>query len=356
MFFDKKLSKSSEFHYLEPGLYPSITDIVVKLTSWTLSCTVTEIFYTSKIMKLIWKWQKTSHFWQNKFISWATLTYSTSGALYWTKQLLIIKTNSVKNGCFFLISFFRLYPGVKKSFENNSVRKNLFLSACFCWDSRLSLREMDQKYKFGGTIGYGDSYLESLFHDFKVFRLHAVLHDAAGAVRAQSGKGPGYCYMIGRVPNSCLLGHVTGRLFCLYLNLFLPSIFNSLDFWSSMSLIVLDMKLTEKNIIKELGLYVDGSVQGFSFCPPKAFKPNKQMTCNTTQLHGIAWTQLESGDKIRISKYDLPFRKGYKTQFTKEVFEIVAISSRKPPTYTVKDEQDEIIRGKLYQKELVKVI
>ena len=28
MFFDKKLSKSSELYYLEPGLYPSITDIV----------------------------------------------------------------------------------------------------------------------------------------------------------------------------------------------------------------------------------------------------------------------------------------------------------------------------------------
>ena len=28
MFFDNKLSKSSEFYYLEPGLYPSITDIV----------------------------------------------------------------------------------------------------------------------------------------------------------------------------------------------------------------------------------------------------------------------------------------------------------------------------------------
>ena len=27
-FFDKTLSKSSEFYYLEPGLYPSITDIV----------------------------------------------------------------------------------------------------------------------------------------------------------------------------------------------------------------------------------------------------------------------------------------------------------------------------------------
>ena len=28
MFFDKELSKSSGFYYLEPGLYPSITDIV----------------------------------------------------------------------------------------------------------------------------------------------------------------------------------------------------------------------------------------------------------------------------------------------------------------------------------------
>ena len=66
--------------------------------------------------------------------------------------------------------------------------------------------------------------------------------------------------------------------------------------------------------------------------------------------------KFESGDRVRISKYALPFRKGYKPQFTKEVFEVVAISSRKPPTYTIKDEQDEIIRGKFYQKELIKVI
>ena len=130
----------------------------------------------------------------------------------------------------FLMSIFRLYPGLKLSFEHNSVRKNLFLSACFCWDSRLSLREMDEKFKFGGTIGYGNSYLELLFRHFKIFRLHAILHDAAGAVRANSGKGLGYCYMIGRGPNSCLLGHVTGLLFCLYVKIFLPSIFNSVDF------------------------------------------------------------------------------------------------------------------------------
>ena len=57
-----------------------------------------------------------------------------------------------------------------------------------------------------------------------------------------------------------------------------------------MSLIVLDIELTEKNIIKELGLFIDGSLQGFSFCPPKTFKPNKQTSWNTKHLHGIAWS------------------------------------------------------------------
>ena len=58
---------------------------------------------------------------------------------------------------------------------------------------------------------------------------------------------------------------------------------------------------------------------------------------------------------MRISKFDLPFRKGYKPQFTREVFEIVAIVTRKPPTYPIKDEKGEIIQGKFYQKELIKV-
>ena len=130
----------------------------------------------------------------------------------------------------FLMSILPLYPGFKMSFEHNSVRKNLFLSACFCRDSRLSLREMDQKFKSGKTIGYGDSYLDSVFRYSKVFRLHAVLHNAAGAVRLQTGKGPGYCYMIGRGPNCCSFGHVTGLLFFLYVKIFLPSIFNLIDF------------------------------------------------------------------------------------------------------------------------------
>ena len=93
----------------------------------------------------------------------------------------------------FFMNIFRLYPGLKMLFEQNSVRKSLFLSACFSWDSRLSLREMDQKFKVGGTIGYGDSYLDSVFRYSKVFRLHAISHISAEAMRVHSGKGPGYC-------------------------------------------------------------------------------------------------------------------------------------------------------------------
>ena len=72
-------------------------------------------------------------------------------------------------------------------------------------------------------------------------------------------------------------------------------------------------------------------------------------------LRELRKPKFKVGDRVRTWKYDLLFRKGYKPLFTKEVFEIVAISE-KPPTYTIKDEQDEIIRAKFYQKELIKVI
>ena len=77
------------------------------------------------------------------------------------------------------------------SFKHKSARRNLFLSEYFCYDFRLSLLEMDQKYKFGGSVDFGDSYLGFLFGHFKVFRQNSPMHDAAGAVRARSGKAPG---------------------------------------------------------------------------------------------------------------------------------------------------------------------
>ena len=128
-----------------------------------------------------------------------------------------------------------------------------------------------------------------LFCHFKVSRLHSRLFDAAGAVKLQSGKDSGYRYMIGRGPFSSLLDHVTGLLFCLYVKHFLPSFFNSVDFWSSMSCIVLDIETEVLNGVKELGGFSDGKVQGYSFRPVKKYKPTKQEFWCTRNLHASVW-------------------------------------------------------------------
>ena len=76
----------------------------------------------------------------------------------------------------------------------------------------------------------------------------------------------------------------------------------------------------------------------------------------STPLREYKEPKVEIRDRVCISKYDLPFRKSYKPQFAQETFEIVAIATKKPPTYTIKDEQEEFIRGKFYEKELNRVI
>ena len=42
--------------------------------------------------------------------------------------------------------------------------------------------------------------------------------------------------------------------------------------------------------------------------------------------------KLKVGDRVRISTNDIPFRKGYKPQFTDEIFEVSAKSTKKAPT------------------------
>ena len=63
----------------------------------------------------------------------------------------------------FLVNIFRFYLKVKSKFFHNCTQENLFLSTCYYWDSNICLREMDQKFLHGGKIGYGDSYLDSVF-------------------------------------------------------------------------------------------------------------------------------------------------------------------------------------------------
>ena len=91
---------------------------------------------------------------------------------------------------------FTLLPKVEKQFPDNTKRKNIFLSTCKILDESIDLQSFDQKYPFGGLIGYGNSYMDPILQHSKLFRMHAILHDAAGSVKQTTGNGPGYCCFI----------------------------------------------------------------------------------------------------------------------------------------------------------------
>ena len=61
------------------------------------------------------------------------------------------------------------------------------------------------------------------------------------------------------------------------------------------------------------------------------------------------------GDTVRIRKKLETFHKGYKLQFSPELFRISALLTRNPPTYrVVSHESNELIKGRFFESELVK--
>ena len=96
--------------------------------------------------------------------------------------------------------------------------KKCFLAACKIWDQNVNLEEVHQNFSHGGLIGYGNSILGFFPARSKcsTCRSHAILQDCTGAVKATTNKAPSYCYMLPQIPISCLLGHITGLFFCIY--------------------------------------------------------------------------------------------------------------------------------------------
>ena len=60
------------------------------------------------------------------------------------------------------------------------------------------------------------------------------------------------------------------------------------------------------------------------------------------------------GDRVRITKKQTVFDKGYMPRWTKEVFTIASIQYIDPPTYKIKDNSGDKIQGTFYEQELPK--
>ena len=56
-----------------------------------------------------------------------------------------------------------------------------------------------------------------------------------------------------------------------------------------MTLIEFDIECLEGTAVKELGIFKDETVLGYTFLPPNDYKPTFQEKWNTKNLHGINW-------------------------------------------------------------------
>ena len=61
------------------------------------------------------------------------------------------------------------------------------------------------------------------------------------------------------------------------------------------------------------------------------------------------------GDRVRIYRYKGTFEKGYKPNWTREVFIVDKVKWTNPITYVLKDENNEPILGSFYKEELQKI-
>ena len=91
---------------------------------------------------------------------------------------------------------------IKHDFSSKA-KKN-FLCICFLFDLNISLKDFKRKNSFVGLNRYECMFLcGTLFSaNSKIFRLHAILKDAAGSVKYTTHKGPGQCCVLPRFRSS----------------------------------------------------------------------------------------------------------------------------------------------------------
>ncbi|KAL3117525.1 hypothetical protein niasHT_002842 [Heterodera trifolii] len=105
-------------------------------------------------------------------------------------------------------------------------------------------------------------------------------------------------------------------------------------------------------------------------CPVWALRPRDVNFANAEQIRR---QQLESskhvrgrnprpprfnaGDRVRIEKHKLVFKKGYLPRFTDEVFTVAEVrDSRTPTTYKLRDDNGELLTGWFYAQDLCLVL
>ena len=77
---------------------------------------------------------------------------------------------------------------------------------------------------------------------------------------------------------------------------------------------------------------------------------------NTAKLASHKLPKFQVGDFVRVPDKRSVYSKGYTTNWNRELFKIHSINKTNPVTYTLNDENGEIIQGKYYEQELLRSI
>ena len=125
------------------------------------------------------------------------------------------------------------FDQVNYLFPRNPKNKNAFLGVCYCLDKNVNLHDINDFAPYGGLIGPGKTYMDRCLKYFKLFRMHAVFHDAFGFMKSNSDLGPGYVYAVTEKPlfvKNMLPGHLSGLAYWLYLKLFHRTLYEQFAF------------------------------------------------------------------------------------------------------------------------------
>ena len=88
--------------------------------------------------------------------------------------------------------------------------------------------------------------------------------------------------------------------------------------------------------------------------PNQVKKSDESFLVSLQNCKAIKKPKFKLGQHVGIRrKIDL-FHRGYRIQFTEEVFQIAAVETLSPPTYSLTDCNNQLIQGNFYESELVK--
>ena len=86
------------------------------------------------------------------------------------------------------------------------------------------------------------------------------------------------------------------------------------------------------------------------------FEANKNPIDPPTFVNKPKQPKFQVGDFVRVPDKRNIYSKGYTTNWNRELFKIHSINKTNPVTYTLNDENGEIIQGKYYEQELLRSI